>query len=181
MVEWPKCASRGPSVRAARDTRGPMLNIAVWNIWGLNKRDHQLAVKDIIVEFRALHESISITIVYGATEVPDRRALWGSLESLTLKCVDTPWLVGGDFNAVRDVSEVCGTSGDIRLAMEEFNTCIQNAVLLPLLMQGEWYTWHNMSDGPHNLWKRLDRMLTNDIRQRSKLVSLHVHQTILQW
>ncbi|KAL0286117.1 UNVERIFIED_CONTAM: hypothetical protein Sangu_2747800 [Sesamum angustifolium] len=27
---------------------------------------------------------------------------------------DVPWLVGGDFNAVRDLSEVCGTSGDIR-------------------------------------------------------------------
>ncbi|KAL2253026.1 UNVERIFIED_CONTAM: hypothetical protein Sindi_0097300 [Sesamum indicum] len=29
-------------------------------------------------------------------------------------------------------------------------------------MQGEWYTWHNCSAGPRNLWKRLDRMLIND-------------------
>ncbi|KAL2245415.1 UNVERIFIED_CONTAM: hypothetical protein Sindi_2809700 [Sesamum indicum] len=70
--------------------------------------------------------------------------------------------LGGDFNAVRDLSEVCGASGDIRLAMEEFNNCIQNAGLLPLPMQGEWYTWHNCSAGPRNLWKRLDRILIND-------------------
>ncbi|KAL2237394.1 UNVERIFIED_CONTAM: hypothetical protein Sindi_0931100 [Sesamum indicum] len=30
-------------------------------------------------------------------------------------------------------------------------------------MQGEWFTWHNYSASPRNLWKRLDRILTNDI------------------
>ncbi|KAL2246373.1 UNVERIFIED_CONTAM: hypothetical protein Sindi_2905500 [Sesamum indicum] len=110
----------------------------------------------------ALLEFVDITIVYGATEIADRRELWASLECLALQCINTPWLVGGDFNAVRDLSEVCGTSGDIRVAMEEFNTCLQNTALLPLPMQGEWYTWHNRSVGPRNLWKRLDRMLTND-------------------
>ncbi|KAL2246047.1 UNVERIFIED_CONTAM: hypothetical protein Sindi_2872900 [Sesamum indicum] len=77
-------------------------------------------------------------------------------------CDDIPWLVGGDFNTVRDLSEVCGTSGDIRIAMEDFNAAIQNTGLLPLPMQGEWYTWHNHSATPRNLWKRLDRMLIND-------------------
>ena len=53
--------------------------------------------------------------------------------------MDELWLVGGDFNAVRDLSEVCGTSGDIRMAMEEFNACIQSTALHSLPMQGEWY------------------------------------------
>ncbi|XP_011101375.1 uncharacterized protein LOC105179455 [Sesamum indicum] len=70
----------------------------------------------------------------------DRRELWRSLEKISLHCVDVPWLVGGDFNAVRDISEICGASGDIRMAMEEFNICIQNAGLLPLSMQGECLT-----------------------------------------
>ena len=119
-----------------------MLNAAVWNVRGLNKRDHQLAVKDIVAEFRlqflglletrvrinnvshiqafllpqwkwfvdygssgnriwiawdenfidvdvvecgtqfihchvnirALHESIAITVIYGANELVERRA-----------------------------------------------------------------------------------------------------------
>ncbi|XP_011101688.1 uncharacterized protein LOC105179744 [Sesamum indicum] len=84
------------------------------------------------VTIRALQEYVDITIVYGATEVSDRRELWASLESLAAQCINIPWLVGGDFNAVRDLSE------------------------------GEWYTWHNRSAGPRNLWKQLDRMLTND-------------------
>ncbi|KAL2243965.1 UNVERIFIED_CONTAM: hypothetical protein Sindi_0514500 [Sesamum indicum] len=115
------------------------------------------------ITFRASHNPIIITIIYGANEVPSRRDLWGTLEALVLNCVDIAWMVGGDFNAVRDLTEVCGTSGDIRMAMEEFNSCIQNSGLLPLLMQGEWFIWHNYSASPRNLWKRLDRILTNDI------------------
>ena len=207
-----------------------MLNAAIWNVRGLNKRDHQLAVQDIVAEFRlqflgllktrvcgnnasliqsilmpqwkwftdygssgnrvwiawddnfvdvdvvecgtqfihchvtirAPHELIVVTVVYGANEVADRRALWGTLETKATQCVDIPWLVGGDFNAVRDLSAVCGTSGDIQIAMDDFNACIENAGLLPLSMQGEWFTWHNRSATPRNLWKRLDRMMIND-------------------
>ncbi|KAL2237505.1 UNVERIFIED_CONTAM: hypothetical protein Sindi_0942200 [Sesamum indicum] len=88
----------------------------------------------------------------------------GPAEPITVhdQTVDIPWLIGGDFNAVRDISEICGASGDIRMAMEEFNNCVQNAGLLPLPMQREWYTWHNCSASPRNLWKRLDRMMIND-------------------
>ncbi|KAK4384090.1 hypothetical protein Sango_3093000 [Sesamum angolense] len=46
-----------------------------------------------------------------------------------------PWLVGGDFNAVLDLSEVSGASGDIRVAMNEFNDCIIQTGLLSLPMQ----------------------------------------------
>ncbi|KAL2223963.1 UNVERIFIED_CONTAM: hypothetical protein Sindi_3018500, partial [Sesamum indicum] len=114
------------------------------------------------VNIRALHESIAITVIYGANELVERRVLWDSMETIAIQSADIPWLVGGDFNTVRDLSEICGVSGDIRMAMEDFNTCIQNTGLLPLPMQGEWYTWHNCSAGPRNLWKRLDRMLIND-------------------
>ena len=207
-----------------------MLNIAVWNVRGLNKRDHQLALKDLVSEYRLLFlgiletrvrinnvmhiqsfllpqwkwfvdyanvgnriwlawddnaidvhildlgeqyihcrvmnradsEIVIITVVYGASEVIGRRALWNSLQTLAPQCVDVPWLVGGDFNAVRDINEVCGISGDIRIAMEDFNNCIQEAGLLPMPMQAEWYTWHNCSMSTRSLWKRLDRILIND-------------------
>ncbi|KAL2237664.1 UNVERIFIED_CONTAM: hypothetical protein Sindi_0958100 [Sesamum indicum] len=207
-----------------------MLNAAIWNVRGVNKRDHQLVVKHIVDEFRlqflglfetrtrinnvvaiqsyllphwkwfvdyglignriwiawnensidvevvncgtqfihciiyirSLHESVAITVIYGATEVAERRELWNYLETIAMQSVDIPWLIGGDFNAVRDLSEICAASGDIRMAMEEFNGCVQNAGLLPLPMQGEWYTWHNCSASPWNLWKRLDQMLIND-------------------
>ncbi|KAL2224832.1 UNVERIFIED_CONTAM: hypothetical protein Sindi_2937000 [Sesamum indicum] len=69
---------------------------------------------------------------------------------------------GGDFNAVRDLNEVCGISGDIRMVMDEFNAGTQEAGLMPLPMQGEWYTWQNCSSSTRSLWKWLDRLLIND-------------------
>ncbi|KAL2237701.1 UNVERIFIED_CONTAM: hypothetical protein Sindi_0961800 [Sesamum indicum] len=114
------------------------------------------------VNNRTAHELLIITVIYGANEAAKRRELWESLESFAPLLANIPWMVGGDFNAVRDLSVVCGMSGDIRMAMEEYNSCIQNVGLLLLPMQGEWFTCHNYSASPCNLWKRLDRILTND-------------------
>ncbi|KAL2248163.1 UNVERIFIED_CONTAM: hypothetical protein Sindi_2668600 [Sesamum indicum] len=98
----------------------------------------------------ACNEPMFITVIYGANEVIDRRQLWESLNMLGNKSMDDPWLVEGGFNAVRDISEVYGTSGDIKMAMEELYACIQSTALHSLSMQGEC------------LWKRLDRMPIND-------------------
>ncbi|KAL2228512.1 UNVERIFIED_CONTAM: hypothetical protein Sindi_1830900 [Sesamum indicum] len=88
----------------------------------------------------AVNEPVIITVVYGASEVIDRRNLWTALETFAQQCADIPWMVGGDFNAVRDLNEVCGISGDIRMPTEEFNAVHPQ----------------------RSLWKRLDRILIND-------------------
>ncbi|KAL0415269.1 UNVERIFIED_CONTAM: hypothetical protein Slati_3358800 [Sesamum latifolium] len=213
-----ECSTRGPIQRPHNGY--PIINAAIWNVRGLNRRDHQVAVADLVLEFRlqflglletrvnqanVTHVQLSVlprwkwftdplgpgnriwiawdddllnvdildidttkstvtlvTIVYGADEVGIRRELWQVLGTLARRCVDNFWLVAGDFNAVRDLSEVCGTSGDIRLAMEEFNDCIMDTGLITLLMQGELFTWHNGSTDACSLWKRLDRLLVND-------------------
>ncbi|KAK4384120.1 Retrovirus-related Pol polyprotein from type-2 retrotransposable element R2DM [Sesamum angolense] len=108
--------------------------------------------------------TILITVVYGANEVSARRELWQGLIKLAVIVGNVPWLVGGDFNAVLDMSEVSGASGDIRVAMNEFNDCILQTGLLSLPMQGERFTWHNCSFGwPEPLEERLDRLLVNDV------------------
>ncbi|KAL2235696.1 UNVERIFIED_CONTAM: hypothetical protein Sindi_1301800 [Sesamum indicum] len=130
----------------------------IWLAWDENFIDvHVLDLGEQFVHYRitskAVNESVIVTVVYGATEVIDRRILWTALETLAQQCSDVPWLVGGDFNVVRDLNDVCGVSGDIRMATAEFNIGI---------MQGEWFTWHNRSTTERSLWKRLDRILIND-------------------
>ncbi|KAK4384699.1 hypothetical protein Sango_3033900 [Sesamum angolense] len=51
-----------------------------------------------------MHEPIFLTVVYGANEVSARREVWQGLTELAMS-VNLPWLVGGDFNAVLDMSE----------------------------------------------------------------------------
>ncbi|KAL2224643.1 UNVERIFIED_CONTAM: hypothetical protein Sindi_3063100 [Sesamum indicum] len=41
------------------------------------------------------NESVIITVVYGASEVIDRRNLWTALETLSQQCSDIPWMVEG--------------------------------------------------------------------------------------
>ncbi|KAL2237527.1 UNVERIFIED_CONTAM: Retrovirus-related Pol polyprotein from type-1 retrotransposable element R2 [Sesamum indicum] len=60
------------------------------------------------------------------------------------------------------------------MAMEEFNVGIQEVGLIPLPMQGEWYTWHNRSTNSRSLWKRLDRILIND-RWLARFPSSYYH------
>ncbi|KAL2237622.1 UNVERIFIED_CONTAM: hypothetical protein Sindi_0953900 [Sesamum indicum] len=140
----------------------------IWVAWDENVVDvHILDLGNQFMHCRVTHransESLLFTIVYGAFEMIDRRSLWNTLETLAREHSDEPWLVGGgDFNAVREMNEVCGASGDIRMAMEEFNAGIQEAGLIPLPMQGEWYTWHNCRTDSRSLWKNLDRILIND-------------------
>ncbi|KAL2252757.1 UNVERIFIED_CONTAM: hypothetical protein Sindi_0070400 [Sesamum indicum] len=82
----------------------------IWIAWDENIVDvHILDSADQFIHCRvtnmADNESVIITVVYGASEVIDRRNLWTALETLSQQCSDIPWMVGGDFNAVRDLNE----------------------------------------------------------------------------
>ncbi|KAL0394851.1 UNVERIFIED_CONTAM: hypothetical protein Slati_4451300 [Sesamum latifolium] len=114
------------------------------------------------VLIRSAHSDVLLTIVYGVNELGGRRALWQSLSNISHAIVDIPWLVGGDFNTILDASEVCGHSGDIKCAAEEFWACLHDTGLISLPMQGEWFTWHNCRTDSRSLWKKLDRILVND-------------------
>ncbi|KAL0297906.1 UNVERIFIED_CONTAM: hypothetical protein Scaly_3079600 [Sesamum calycinum] len=174
-----------------------VMNAGIWNVRGLNRRDHQVAVKELVAEFRlqflglletrvsainvsriqtflprwswftdydgpgnriwiawddelldvhvldldiqfihcritirCAHLSVLATVVYGANDTISRRGLWQKLVTLANYISDEPWIVGGDFNTVLDMSEVCGSSADIHLAMMEFRDCILDTGLI---------------------------------------------------
>ncbi|KAL0298221.1 UNVERIFIED_CONTAM: hypothetical protein Sangu_3153500 [Sesamum angustifolium] len=111
---------------------------------------------------RSAHLSVLATVVYGANDSVSRRGLWQNLVMLAQLISDEPWIVGGDFNTVLDMSEVCGASADIHLAMNDFRDCILDTGLIHLPWQGERFSWQNCSEGDRSLWKQLDRFLVND-------------------
>ncbi|KAK4384261.1 hypothetical protein Sango_3078400 [Sesamum angolense] len=140
----------------------------IWLAW--NDEFIDVDVVDIGVQFihcriliRSMHISVLVTITYGDNEIRARRDLWQALCNIADSTGQEPWLVGGDLNAVRDMSEVCGTSGDIRQTMHEFNECILRTGLIVLPMRGVQFSWHNCSTDGRSPWKRLDRMLVNDM------------------
>ncbi|KAL0461556.1 UNVERIFIED_CONTAM: hypothetical protein Slati_0043200 [Sesamum latifolium] len=210
-----ECSSRGPN--SSNPYLCLMINALVFNIRGLNRRDHQVAISDLIVEFQLhfiglletkasarnitrvqmclshtskwfedytgpgtriwlawkydevdveiltvhaqmihywvfiqqFHTTALVSIVSRANDLGERRGLWQSLTQLTDSIEEDPWLV-------------MGASGNIRMAMEEFQECITATSLITLSMQGQVFTWHNCSNDSHSLWKQLDRMMVND-------------------
>ncbi|KAL0419002.1 UNVERIFIED_CONTAM: hypothetical protein Sradi_1313700 [Sesamum radiatum] len=124
-----------------------------------------LRVESQFVHCRAfnkrLHTRCLITVLYGAYDLIPRRNLWSALCNLSAVISNEPWLVLGDFNAVMDDSEVYGRAADTSVSMTEFRNCIRDSGLVQLPFTGCPFTWHNCSEGPRSLWKRLDRMLAN--------------------
>ncbi|KAL0294828.1 UNVERIFIED_CONTAM: hypothetical protein Sangu_3209400 [Sesamum angustifolium] len=139
----------------------------IWIAWDDDLLDVDVLNLDVQfihcrISIRCAHLSVLVTVVYGANDSVSRRGLWQSLVTLADSISDEPWIVGGDFNTVVDMSEVCGASADIHLAMNEFRDCILGTGLIHLPVQGELFSWHNCSEGDRSLWKRLDRLLVND-------------------
>ncbi|KAL0420571.1 UNVERIFIED_CONTAM: hypothetical protein Slati_3080000 [Sesamum latifolium] len=153
---------------AENSARGPnRTGSRIWLAWdddfvGIDVLDVDAQYVHCRVLIHCIHTHVLMTIVYGVNDLGGRRVLWQHLSNISCLIDDIPWLVGGDFNTVLDSSEVCGQSGDIRSAAEDFQACLHDTGLINLPMQGEWFTWHNYSSDTRSLWKKLDRILVND-------------------
>ncbi|KAL2235805.1 UNVERIFIED_CONTAM: hypothetical protein Sindi_1312700 [Sesamum indicum] len=117
----------------------------IWLTWNNSDvGDDVITVSDQLIHCRITNKMVItqrlLTIVYG-----NRRTLWRDLCELSRGIIDKGWFVMGDFNAVLDMSEVCGASGDITYAIDEFLACVMEAGLITLPMQGQTLTWHNCS------------------------------------
>lgn len=74
---------------------------------------------------------------------------------------DTPWLVGGDFNAILDHSEKEGGRLTHEGEIDAFRQAMDSCLLQDLGYMGEICTWTNRRAGLANICERLDRVLCN--------------------
>ncbi|KAL0386693.1 UNVERIFIED_CONTAM: hypothetical protein Slati_4586300 [Sesamum latifolium] len=140
----------------------------IWIAWN----DLEVGVEILRTDEQFIHCSLLnkctstkclITVVYGDCDSIWRRRLWEGLHSLAEDLTEDPWGVLGDFNAVLDMSESCGRSSENTNAMAEFWDFITEVGLTHLPFTRCPYTWHNCSEGSRSLWRRLDRVLVNEI------------------
>ncbi|KAL0307418.1 UNVERIFIED_CONTAM: hypothetical protein Sangu_3031200 [Sesamum angustifolium] len=127
--------------RVSEDMSGHCGDKAIWNVRGLNRRDHQVAVRDLVCEFRLHFIALLETRVLqsNATRIQSGvlsrwrwfvdyaglgNRIWiawndelidvdilNGLIDLVVTIGNVPWLVRGDFNAVLDMSEVNDSLG----------------------------------------------------------------------
>ncbi|KAF8041857.1 hypothetical protein BT93_A0449 [Corymbia citriodora subsp. variegata] len=100
------------------------------------------------------------TTVYGEHTYVARRPLWNDLIRLSSNLSKNPWIVAGDFNAIRDSSDRLGGSDLWLPSFDEFNECICQAELDDLQYVGMRYTW-STSSGTQRKQRKIDRVLVN--------------------
>ncbi|KAF8015484.1 hypothetical protein BT93_H1105 [Corymbia citriodora subsp. variegata] len=104
--------------------------------------------------------TLFISAVYGEHTCTSRRPLWNGINFLSATLKESPWVVVGDFNAIRDPSDRVGGSDNWILAFNEFGECLSHAELEDLRYVGFRYTW-STSSGEHRKQRKIDRVLVN--------------------
>ncbi|TYG99308.1 hypothetical protein ES288_A10G185700v1 [Gossypium darwinii] len=94
--------------------------------------------------------------VYAPNNLSDQKILWEDLYGFRSK-FSNAWIVGGDFNMVRNRSERIICSG-IKKGSKEFGDFIDRCKLEDLPLLGKKFTWI----GPDNRRSRLDRFLLEE-------------------
>ncbi|XP_058741336.1 uncharacterized protein LOC131613705 [Vicia villosa] len=98
--------------------------------------------------------------VYSSCELANKRALWEELLRLKNIYIDGEWIIGGDFNAVKDRSERKGRSGAVNnMEMSLFTEFIDKSLLLDFPCKGKKFSWYS---GDGKLMSRIDRFLVAD-------------------
>ncbi|KAK9698308.1 hypothetical protein RND81_08G095200 [Saponaria officinalis] len=134
-------------------------------LWVLWKRD-DLQVQVFDVGDQWVHLQVSeigmqtylATFVYGLNDRVGRVPLWDFLKRVT---AHIPWVVLGDFNCVRSISEMISCAPPDLPAMDDFNDATCRARLDDLSTHGCQYTWTNKQSDSDRKWMRLDRALVN--------------------
>ncbi|KAK4383863.1 hypothetical protein Sango_2740600 [Sesamum angolense] len=82
----------------------------IWIAWDDELLDMDVLNLDVQfihcrITIHSAHLSVLATVVYGASDSIGRRGLWQNLVMLAQSIYDEPWIVGGNFNMVLDMSE----------------------------------------------------------------------------
>lgn len=95
------------------------------------------------------------TGVYGPQEDPDKRIFLQELINIRARN-SLPWLILGDFNLFRDITDTTGEVRNLR-TMLDFNNFIDDIGLFEVQLQGRAFTWSNKRPSP--TFSKLDRVL----------------------
>ncbi len=75
-----------------------------------------------------------------------------------------PWILGGDFNLIRNLEEKKGGVRRISPSSDQFNILIDDLGLVDVHPTNNLFTWHNNQLGERSIAYRLDHFLvTEDI------------------
>lgn len=90
-------------------------------------------------------DSFYFSVVYAEHTFVHRHPLWQDLIRTSSSRISVPWLVAGDFNAIRFPSDRIGSLSTWLPSYDEFGNCLQQAELEDLRYTGCRFLWATSS------------------------------------
>jgi exonuclease III len=119
-----------------------------------------------------------LTNVYGPANPRDKQAFLNNLEYLSTLVESNRWIVGGDFNLIRNLKEKKGGTRCLDREASDFDSFIDNNNLIDLETPNGTYTWTNRRTGTHQIACKMDRFL---ISKSLMLEGTALESSILNW
>ena len=92
-------------------------------------------------------ETYLVTNVYGPQRIDVKLKFLDSLVDLRDRHAGMPWIMGGDFNMIKSLSEKKGGIKILSKDSLEFQTFIDNMILVDTKMNTSLFTWNNKRGG----------------------------------
>lgn len=117
-------------------------------------------------------ETYLITNVYGPQRLEGKLKFLDSLEELRDKHAGMPWILGGDFNMIKSLSE---KKGGTRIQSQDslrFQSFTDIMKLVDITTSNGNFTWNNKRGGESQVASKLDRfMISEDLMLNNKEIS----------
>ena len=97
--------------------------------------------------------------VYGPSKVDQKQAFIESITDLKTLAQNRAWIIGGEFNLIRNLDEKKGGICSLNLASTMFNNTIYDLDLIDVRMTNDIFTWNNKQYGDRGIACRLNRFL----------------------
>lgn len=92
----------------------------------------------------------------------DRKQAWADILDSAKVCLNSPWIVLGDFNSIRNSAEKFGGNNIENSYSENLSNMCRKANLEDLRFSGNFFSWSNMSSATRRICCKLNRALVND-------------------
>ncbi|KAF7134243.1 hypothetical protein RHSIM_Rhsim08G0102700 [Rhododendron simsii] len=102
-----------------------------------------------------------VSYIYGFNQASDRRKLWDELRMGLGLVGNQPWIILGDFNAVRWQQAKSDPTSFDSASAGELNSCLEDIGVEELNSTGPWFTWSNKRLGNDHCSSRIDTALVN--------------------
>ncbi|XP_060181254.1 uncharacterized protein LOC132610870 [Lycium barbarum] len=114
--------------------------------------------------FQDLNKAMVVSMIYAKCNEGDRLQLWDDMYGVASNMA-FPWLIGGDFNIILNEEEKIGGLPVSPQEYEDFAFCMNSCELHEIPFKGSPFTWWNGRAANYCIFKRLDRMLHNELFQ----------------